>query len=1041
MGVSVIVNLYNIYMCGIIGIFGKNDPSGRARQSLERIVHRGSNVFELEDFENGSLGANRLPIVDRQSGRQPKHNETKTIFAVQNGEIFNHVDLRNRLQSKGHTFETSSDTEVLAHLYEEYGAGMVDVIDSEMFAFVVYDIEKDIIFAARDPLGVKPLYYAFDRTGQIYFASELKQLSMFDDIEIVHDFPPGSYYLNGEFHRYFTLEITNVLTDEHAVIERLERQLVEAVAKRVDTDLPIGVFLSGGVDSSLIMEIASRFHADVTAIILGRPGSPDYEFALRLCKERKYKYHVIYPEVDYEKELENIVYHLETYEPLIIRQSFAIDVCARESARLGIRVVLVGEGSDELFGGYNEFSGLPDNLVNTGCKMLTESLNAGHLSRVDRMSMRHTIEVRAPFFDGAIVETAMNTAGSLKVRRVDHQVTTKYIIRKLAERFIPGYIAWRYKVPFSNGAGMNVGNNYKAEDGDVAKIVLRKPEIVLSKDIVSRYGVSTREERYYLGLFDSFGFSKLAGSEKRLVVKDTLVELYQSEKTRMLVAEFDRLALYFPVYFAAQRGVFDLHGLEVDFISTGGDDKTYDSLVNNSAQIGLSDPMFAMFENTDGVKGEIIAEVVQASPNVAVAIRPNILLNSLEDFRKYRVGTFQQYSTTHTLVRAILPEDTQIITFEHGRVLDALVNRSIDVAIVLREQALDIEVLGGKILYEFSKDLPRYLFSGFTIASILQKKYRDHLTSFVVAVRESIRYIRKNREESRIAFSKMFPTLKQPDKTFDQYVELWSTTLRVEKEDYRNAHHIWKSKYPALLKTYQSYFPRTSTADPIMNKMNARMFRRDYPFLEDRLRENIGGVLQSGRPLRLFGFWGASEKGSVDVHDKKTINYFREYISSFSSFFEGGVEVTWILSDEHAEGNGYSRQVYREYLGEIEKLLIKSGFRTIYLSALWSKWKMDQAMVEQKWEEKPKGWWEEIGARKKLERQAGTKDAILDPVSGAQRYYILRSLEKSFLEQEFPDSVFFAYSDGSMQPIYPTLPTLYLYTSCHGDGVSPWFFK
>jgi len=170
-------------MCGIIGIFGNNDSKKRAHQALEKIIHRGSNVFEVEFFENGALGANRLAIVDRENGRQPKYNEDKSMFVVQNGEIFNYKELKKELQSKGHKFQSDSDTEVLVHLYEEYGPEMVKKIDSEMFAFVIYDRENNNIYAARDPLGVKPLYYAHDKSGQLYFASELKQLSFFKDIE------------------------------------------------------------------------------------------------------------------------------------------------------------------------------------------------------------------------------------------------------------------------------------------------------------------------------------------------------------------------------------------------------------------------------------------------------------------------------------------------------------------------------------------------------------------------------------------------------------------------------------------------------------------------------------------------------------------------------------------------------------------------------------------------------------------------------------------------------------------------------------------
>jgi len=957
-------------MCGIIGIFGDNNAKGRAHLSLNKITHRGSSVFELEYFENAVLGANRLPIVDREFGKQPKANEDGTVFVAQNGEIFNYKKLKKELIEKGHKFKTDSDTEVLAHLYEEYGPKMVDMLDSEMFAFVIYDKRKRSVFAARDPLGVKPLYYAYDRTGQLYFASELKQLSFFEDIEEIHNFPPGSYFLNGKIKSYFKLKINDELKDEDSIINILEKQIVEAVRKRVDTDLPIGVFLSGGVDSSLVMEIAARLHPDVTAIILGYPGSSDYEFALRLCKERKYKYHIVRPDVDYEKELDNLIYHLETYEPNIIRQSFSLDICAREAQRLGLRVLLTGDGSDELFGGYNEFSFLSSSLINKGCLFLTESLSLGHLQRLDRMSMKHTVEVRAPFFDKKVIETAMSVTGELKVKRENHQITTKYIIRKLAENFLPDYIAWRYKIAFSNGAGMNVGNNFKAQDGDVAKIILEKAEANLPENILKKYAVDTREGKYYINKFDEFNFTKLVDSEKRLIVKDNLIELYKSKKARVVVAEFDRLAIYFPVYFASENGFFSAHGLDVDFIATGGDDKTFASLVNNSAHIGLSDPMFAMFENKEGVKGEIIGELVTNAPGVAIALSPKIHIESADDFKKYKVGTFEEYSTMSSVVRSILPKETEIVAFEHKILNEKLINRSIDVAVVLPEQAYELEMTGGRIIFDLKPTFKSYLFSGFTISNILDEEHRKNAKSFLAAVRESIRYIKKNRTESLNIFTKLFPNLKSAEKIFDYYLNIWSSTLHVENEDYKNACKVWKKNYPELLREYVSYYKKYSLSDSIIEKINSRNFRRDFPFFEDELREKIECSLKENKPLQLVGFWGASNKIKISNEDLATLAHFRKYLKNIKEVFKEKIDVTWILADEHAKANGYSAKAYKKYLSEIQKALLKNEYKTVFLSQLWKKWKIRHKAIEKEAVQKSSGWWNEINIAKQLEEQA-----------------------------------------------------------------------
>jgi len=1026
-------------MCGIIGIFGKNNTHEKAHLSLEKIIHRGSNVFELEYFDGGVLGANRLPIVDRENGRQPKSNEDRTIFAVLNGEIFNYKKLKKNLSALGHIFVTDSDTEVLAHLYEEYGVGMVRLIDSEMFAFVIYDKKKNSIFAARDPLGVKPLYYAHDATGQIYFTSELKQLAFFDDIKEIKNFPPGSYFFDGKFKKYFNLKISNALNDENKIIRILEEKIVDAVAKRVDTDLPIGVLLSGGVDSSLIMEIAVRLHPDVTAIVLGYPGSSDYEFAMKLCKERKYKYHVIRPDIDFEEELDNIIFHLETYEPNIIHQSFSLEICAREAQRLGLRILLVGDGSDELFGGYNEFSMLPDKTINEGCLMLTKSMGSGHLQRLDRLTMKHTIEARAPFFDSNILDIAFKIDGKLKVKRENHQIVTKYILRKLAANFLPDYIAYRYKAPFSNGAGMNVGNNYKAQDGDVAKAALNKPKPALENGLAERYSLTTEIEKYYFSKYLEYGFTKLAGAEKRLIVKDNLNTLHKSNKKRLLVAEFDRLAIYFPAYFAEEKGFFGLHNLDIDFIATGGDDRTYDSLVNNSAHIGLSDPMFAMFENKTGVKGEIIGELVKSVPNVAVSIDPKIKINNINDFIKYKVGTFQEYSTTNNIAKFILPKETLILPLDYQELIDKLVNRTIDIAIVLPEQALDFEALGGKIIYNFQNDLPKYLFSGFTIANVLDPIYRKNAGSFVISVREAIRYIVKNKEESLGVFKKYFPNLKKPRETFEKYLELWSTTIKVEQEDYQNAHRTWKENYPELLKNYTPYFRKASSSDPIIEKFNSRNFRRDYPFLEDKLEEKIVISTKENKPLKLVGFWGAGNKSKVKKDDLDTIGYYKKYLENIKTVFQGKIEVTWILADEHAKNNGYDKKSYDKYLFEIKNILTKNKFKVVYLSDLWKSWKINHKMIDEVAKQKTINWWNGINIAKQLEEQAKGRYKKEDYLKGAKKYYIMRKLEKRFMEKDFRNSIFFAFSDGQMQSIYPKLPTLYLYTINRGVSEVPWF--
>lgn len=1020
-------------MCGIIGVFHTADSGRLAHQALAQIPHRGGSNFELRSFGDCTIGANRLPIVDRASGTQPKANQTESIFAVQNGEIFNHKELRAELTELGHVFRTKSDTEILPHLYERYGVKMMEHLDSEMFAFIVYDTQTGDIFAARDPLGVKPFYYAENAAGELFFASELKQLSQFDFLDEIYEFPPGHYYYNGKFRRYFTLGAQKKVLSEEVAIRQLERQLVAAVRKRVDTDLPVGVFLSGGVDSSLVMEIATRFHPDVTALILGYEGSSDYEHAVKLCEARHYKYHVITPHIDYAAELDELLYALETYEPLVVRQSFANWLCSREAQRLGLSVVLVGEGADELFAGYNEFSALPADKINEGCRYLTEHLAQGHLKRVDRASMHFTVEVRSPFLDTAVAQTAFQIPGHLKIDVWEHRITTKYILRKVAERFLPVEIAWRYKMPFANGAGMNVGYNFKSGDGDVAAVACKRASAI-DKKTVKQYQLETAEEQYYFQKYREFGFDKLVGDEQRIVIKDTLHSLGTSRRHRLVVAEFDKLALYFPVYFALQKKFFELHGLEVDFIATGGDDATYSALLNNSAQIGLADPLFAMFDGMGGEKGEIFGELVHSVPIAAVSLNPAIQIDKPEDLLRYRLGTFQKYSTTHTVVQSLLPK-AEIQTFSHREIMAGLVDRRIDIALVLAEFAIDLEAKGGRIVYELAPQLPHYLFTGFTHAGSLEPRHKKKLPSFTAAVRESLRYLVRHPEEAAKAFRKLFPEIEQSEKVIDYYRWFWVSNLKVVHADYLKSHAVWKRGYPEILKQHEPYFKSHSPADAVLEAINSRHFRREYPFLEDRLKLKI----ERQEPLHFVGFWGASSKTTLNQHDADTIAHLHEWLTRVRAVYAPGAQVTFLLADFHARNNGYQEAQYLPYLKEVRQALHAQGFSTLWLSELWEKWGITAQDVEKQRKSKKAGWWNSVAIATNLEHRAAKNFAGDDARLGAQKYHVMRKIEKPCLEKEFRDAVFLVYGDSALQPLYPKLPTVYLWTEKSGFSNCPWF--
>ena len=492
-------------MCGIVAILNKNNKgSVEIEPLIEKISHRGIYQNEIYKFEKGSFGTNRLPIVDEKNATQPIFSQDKTVFVIHNGEIFNHKEIRRNLEMKGYSFKTHSDTEVLVYLWEEYKEKMVEYIDSEMFAFVIYDFKTDTVFVVRDRLGVKPLFYS-ETEEQILFASEMKSFSQLDEVLKIKEFPPGHFYKNGEFTKYY--DLNNSQSDEiNGEESKILNLLEEAVRKRIDTELPVAVFLSGGVDSSLVMHYAHKYHDDVTALILGTEDSEDRKYAESLCREKGWRYRVLDAVVDYSRNLEDIIYYLENDNPNVVRHSFANDLISKFAKDSGYKIVLTGEGADELFGGYNEFFNIPESKINLACCILLKSMSLGNLARVDRMAMRHTIETRCPFFDNALLDYGLSISGFQKKGKVEDKTYTKLILRKAATKVLSHEIAFRQKIPFANGAGMDIGYNYQRKDGVLAKIAKEK---------------NTTEEEMYTEIYDSFQFNKLERGS--VVVKDNLI--------------------------------------------------------------------------------------------------------------------------------------------------------------------------------------------------------------------------------------------------------------------------------------------------------------------------------------------------------------------------------------------------------------------------------------------------------------------------------------------------------------------------------------
>ncbi len=540
-------------MCGIGAIYGKKIPKKEfwIKRSLDVIPHRGYALNESMVFDNCALGVNRLQIVDRDNAKQPLENEDKTIFVVLNGEVFNHEQLREELTKKGHKFKTKSDTEVLVHLWEEYKEEMVHKIDSEMFALFVYDKKKNIFFVARDPYGVKPLYYAVDCLGNYHFASEIKQLTQFKEIDEVKFFPQGHYMLDGKLIKYHEIPKENdkIEENEGIIIKKLRRLFDEAVKKRVNTDLPVGVFFSGGLDSAAILATAVKYHNNVTAFIVGYPNSPDVVVAKKYCEENNIPLVYFNPPAEEElaKIIPEIVYITESFEPNMIRQSAVSYYISKIARQYNFRIILCGEGPDEIFAGYPEFKNcLNDKGISNKIYTFIKNLPRTQFQRVDRTSMQFTLEVRVPFFDTAFADYAIRIPSKLKVKTINGKKVTKWILREAMKDRLPNYIANREKVVLSEGAGYKGNQLVGGLFFDIVQKRINENEFQKIKNDYPKWNITNKEVAYYFKLYAKHLFTKAEFNQERPLVNaiDSIKDEEIEEKAEKILIGMKKYSLF-----------------------------------------------------------------------------------------------------------------------------------------------------------------------------------------------------------------------------------------------------------------------------------------------------------------------------------------------------------------------------------------------------------------------------------------------------------------------------------------------------------------
>jgi len=440
-------------MCGIAGIWG-NVEEDVVRKMMERMVHRGPDaggVF-VDPGAHGVLGHRRLSIIDPTGGSQPILGDSGTSALVANGEIYNYRALNRQLAGK-HTFRTRSDSETILRLFEETHEASAAQLDG-MFAFVIADGEH--IFAARDPIGIKPLYLG-KRKGQWCFASEQKALAgIADDVS---EFPPGtSFHSASGYRRFYRVPGSSPdrsFSNLNDAARELRGTLEAAIGKRLMSDVPLGAFLSGGLDSSIICALARRHMDRLHTFSVGFEGSRDLAAARQVARHLDTVHHeYVLSEDEVTRLLPKIIYHLESYDQDLVRSAIPTYFTARLAAE-HVKVVLTGEGADELFAGYRyhrEIRGTADLQ-----RELRRSIGALHnvnLQRVDRLTMAHSIEARVPFLDVGMIALAQRIPAQWKLRRMpDRRLVEKWILRKACEDLLPREIVWRDKEQFDEGSG------------------------------------------------------------------------------------------------------------------------------------------------------------------------------------------------------------------------------------------------------------------------------------------------------------------------------------------------------------------------------------------------------------------------------------------------------------------------------------------------------------------------------------------------------------------------------------------------------------
>lgn len=505
-------------MCGIVSIFNiKEQTPALRKQALEmskKIRHRGPDWSGIYCGKSAILCHERLSIVDPQSGKQPLFTPDHHQVLAVNGEIYNHQELRKRYAGR-YEFQTGSDCEVILALYRDIGIHFLEDLNG-IFAFALYDEEKDDFLIARDPIGVIPLYIGHDKEGKVYCASELKALEGFCDV--YEPFLPGHYYLGseGKMVKWYQRdwESYDNVKDNAASVKEVHDALEAAVKRQLMSDVPYGVLLSGGLDSSVISAVAKKFAArrvetdstqdawwpQLHSFAVGLKGAPD------LAKAREVADYIgtIHHEINYTIQegldaVRDVIYYIETYDVTTVRASTPMYLLARVIKSMGIKMVLSGEGADEVFGGYLYFHKAPNaKAFHEETVRKLSKLYLYDCLRANKSLSAWGVEGRVPFLDKDFLDVAMRLNPEAKM--CPGHTIEKKIVREAFADMLPESVAWRQKEQFSDGVGYSWIDTLK----DVTAAAVSDDEM---EHAAERFPINTpmnKEEYYYRSIFEEY---------------------------------------------------------------------------------------------------------------------------------------------------------------------------------------------------------------------------------------------------------------------------------------------------------------------------------------------------------------------------------------------------------------------------------------------------------------------------------------------------------------------------------------------------------